>query len=141
MLRESGRMTHTNEALFYCTASLEAAVSRGWGMNEAASWAKSFPWGPRQLGKTGIIAVLGFTQCLSWGSSYYLLAVLAKPIAADTGWSLTWVVGGVSLGLLIAGFASPAMGGRLSDTVGGPSSHGGRSSSPLVSRASAFQST
>jgi hypothetical protein len=87
-------------------------------MREAASRARSVPWQPHELGKTGIIAVLGFTQCLSWGSSYYLLAVLAKPIAAETGWSLTWVVGGLSLGLLIAGFASPAM-GRAVERFGG----------------------
>jgi MFS family permease len=87
-------------------------------MSEASPWTRSFPWRPHELGKTGIIAVLGFTQCLSWGSSYYLLAVLAKPIAAETGWSLTWVVGGVSLGLLIAGFASPAM-GRAVERFGG----------------------
>jgi MFS family permease len=85
---------------------------------EAAGWARSLPWQPRPLGRTGIIAVLGFTQCLAWGSSYYLLAVLAKPIAAETGWPLTWVVGGVSLGLLIAGFASPGM-GRAVERYGG----------------------
>jgi hypothetical protein len=85
---------------------------------EAARRARSLPWQPRPLGRTGIIAILGFTQCLAWGSSYYLLAVLAKPIAADTGWPLTWVVGGVSLGLLIAGLASPAM-GRAVEHYGG----------------------
>jgi MFS family permease len=87
-------------------------------MSEAAVWARSLSWRPRPLGRAGIIAVLGFTQCLSYGSSYYLLAVLAKPIAADTGWPLTWVVGGVSLGLLIAGFTSPAM-GRAIERFGG----------------------
>ena len=40
-----------------------------------------------------VIPVLGVTQILAWGSSYYLLAVLAQPITADTGWSLAWVVG------------------------------------------------
>ena len=50
-----------------------------------------------------VIPVLGVTQILAWGSSYYLLAVLARPIAADTGWPLAWVVGGLSLGLLVAG--------------------------------------
>jgi MFS family permease len=87
-------------------------------MSETAAWPRSFPWQPRQLGQTGIIAVLGCTQCLAWGSSYYLLAVLAKPIAADTGWPLTWVVGGLSLGLLIAGIASPGM-GRAVERYGG----------------------
>ena len=38
-----------------------------------------------------LIAVnaLGITQITAWGTSYYCLGVLAKPIAADTGWGLT----------------------------------------------------
>src|SRR5438045_9291988 len=66
-----------------------------------------------------IVPALGITQILAWGSSYYLLAVLAKPIAADTGWPLAWVVGGLSLGLLAAGTVSP----RVGDSIG---RHGGR---------------
>ncbi|HVJ32677.1 MAG TPA: MFS transporter [Terriglobia bacterium] len=57
-----------------------------------------------------IVTALGITQILAWGSSYYLPAVLAKPIADDTGWPLSWVVGGLSLGLLVAGLASPSVG-------------------------------
>jgi MFS family permease len=87
-------------------------------MSEATAWARRLPWRPRQSGQAVIIAVLGFTQCLAWGSSYYLLAVLAKPIAVDTGWPLTWVVAGLSLGLLLAGLASPAM-GRAVERYGG----------------------
>lgn len=65
-----------------------------------------------------VIPVLGVTQILAWGSSYYLLAVLAKPIAADTGWPLAWVVGGLSLGLLVAGIVSPRVGDSI-QTFGG----------------------
>jgi len=43
---------------------------------------------------------------------------LAEPIVADTGWSLTWVVGGVSIGLLVAGLISPQV-GILVDRKGG----------------------
>lgn len=60
-----------------------------------------------------VIPVLGVTQILAWGSSYYLLAVLAQPIAADTGWSLAWIVGGLSLGLLVAGIVSPCVGDSI----------------------------
>jgi hypothetical protein len=49
------------------------------------------------------VSALGVAQILAWGSSYYLPAVLAKPIAAETGWSLTWVIGGLSAGLLASG--------------------------------------
>ncbi|MEA2780573.1 MAG: hypothetical protein QOK29_2117, partial [Rhodospirillaceae bacterium] len=57
-----------------------------------------------------VVTALGLAQILAWGSSYYLLAVLAKPIAGDTGWPLPWVVGGLSLGLLVAGLVSPRVG-------------------------------
>jgi MFS family permease len=67
-----------------------------------------------------VIPALGLTQILAWGSTYYLPTVLAKPIAADTGWSLTWVVAGLSLGLLIAGLAAPFVGRKIHDLGGRP---------------------
>lgn len=67
-----------------------------------------------------VIPVLGIAQILAWGSSYYLLAVLAKPIATETGWSLEWVVGGLSLGLLIAGIVSPRVGDSIQKYGGRP---------------------
>src|SRR3712207_4665184 len=67
-----------------------------------------------------VIAALGLTQILAWGSSYYLLAVLAAPIAADTGWPVAWVVGGLSLGLLVAGLVSPRVGGTIQRRGGRP---------------------
>jgi MFS family permease len=67
-----------------------------------------------------IVPALGITQILAWGSSYYLLAVLAQPIAADTGWPLTWIVAGLSLGLLIAGLASPVVGRQIHRRGGRP---------------------
>ncbi len=67
-----------------------------------------------------VISVLGGTQIFAWGSSYYLPAVLAKPIATDTGWSLSWVVGGLSLGLLIAGLVSPWIGRAIARRGGRP---------------------
>jgi MFS family permease len=72
-----------------------------------------------ELPRRSVLATaLGFVQILSWGSSYYLLAVLAKPIVADTGWSLSWVVGGLSLGLLAGGVVSPWL-GRVIEHHGG----------------------
>jgi hypothetical protein len=65
------------------------------------------------------MGVLGVTQILAWGSSYYLPAVLAEPIARDTAWPLTWVVGGLSLGLLMAALVSPRVGSMIER-------HGGR---------------
>ncbi len=44
--------------------------------------------------------------------------MFAGPIVADTGWSLGFVVGGTSIGLLVAGLISPQV-GRLIDRHGG----------------------
>jgi predicted MFS family arabinose efflux permease len=57
-----------------------------------------------------VITALGIAQILGWGTSFYFPAVLAGPIVADTGWSLAWVVGGVSIGLLTAGLIAPRVG-------------------------------
>jgi len=67
-----------------------------------------------------IISALGVTQIFAWGTSYYLPAVLAAPIVAETGWSLTWVVGGLSLGLLTAGLVSPWVGRAIALRGGRP---------------------
>ena len=60
------------------------------------------------------VSALGVSQILAWGSSYYLLAVLALPIASDTGWPLPWVIAGVTIGLLVSALASP----RIGDAIG-----------------------
>jgi hypothetical protein len=65
-----------------------------------------------------ITVVLGIGQVLVWGSTYYLPAVLAKPTAQATGWPLAWVIGGLSLGLLLSGLVSPKV-GDLIDRYGG----------------------
>ena len=78
-----------------------------------------------------VVTALGITQILAWGSTYYLLAVLAKPIAADTGWPLPWIVGGLSLGMLIQGVVSPYVG----DAIG---RFGGR---PVLSASAALLAT
>lgn len=57
-----------------------------------------------------VITVMGIGQVLVWGSSYYLPAVLAKPIASQTGWPLSWVIGALSLALLVSGLVSPKVG-------------------------------
>lgn len=70
------------------------------------------------VNRTKLVWAMGITQILAWGSTYYLPAVLAAPIAQDTGWSITSVVGGLSWGMVVAGATSPAV-GRYIDRHGG----------------------
>jgi Major Facilitator Superfamily len=65
-----------------------------------------------------VITALGIAQILAWGTSFYFPAVFAEPIVHDTGWSLGYVVGGTSLGLLVAGLISPQV-GRIIGARGG----------------------
>jgi len=67
-----------------------------------------------------VVAALGIIQILSWGSSFYLLAVLATPIAHDTGWPYPWIMAGVSVGLLVAGLVSPRVGKAIGALGGRP---------------------
>jgi hypothetical protein len=60
-----------------------------------------------------VVSALGVAQIFAFGTTYYLPAVLAAPIAADTGWPLAWVIGGLSLGMLVAGMVSPWVGRRI----------------------------
>ncbi|NMJ40576.1 MFS transporter [Roseomonas sp. JC162] len=64
------------------------------------------------------VAVLGTTQTLSWGSSYYLPAILATPIATEFGISRATVFGIFSVALLLTALLGPAA-GRAIDTRGG----------------------
>jgi hypothetical protein len=66
-----------------------------------------------------IVTALGLTQIMAWGSSYYLPAVIAPAVSADTGWPFAWVIGSLSLGLLVAGLVSPRVGAAIER-------HGGR---------------
>lgn len=72
------------------------------------------------INRSRLVWAMGITQILAWGSTYYLPAVLASPIANETGWSITSVVGGLSWGLLVAGASSPTVGRQIDR-------HGGRS--------------
>lgn len=57
-----------------------------------------------------VVPALGIVQILAWGCSYYLPAVLAGPIAADTGWPMAGILGGLSAGLFVAAIVSPRVG-------------------------------
>ena len=67
---------------------------------------------------TRAIWAVGIGQIVSWGTTLYALGVLGKSVAADTGWSLGLVYGGLTTGLLVSSVVSTAM-GRLIDRRGG----------------------
>lgn len=78
------------------------------------------------LPKPGLVPVclLGIAQILVWGGSFFLMAVLADPVAAETGWPRQWVYGALSLGILVSGLLAP-LGGRLIVRYGGRALLGG----------------
>jgi len=64
------------------------------------------------------IPALGVAQVIAWGSLYYSIAVLGRPMGASLGLSQTVVYGGFTLALLLSGVVAPAVGHRI-DRYGG----------------------
>ncbi|MSP66558.1 MAG: MFS transporter [Alphaproteobacteria bacterium] len=67
---------------------------------------------------TPVVVTLGVTQTLAWGSSYYLPAILAAPMAATLGLAPAWVFGAFSGALLLTAALGPSA-GRAIDRFGG----------------------
>ncbi|WP_051257713.1 MFS transporter [Desulfovibrio cuneatus] len=64
------------------------------------------------------IISLGCSQIIAWASSYYLPAVIAKPMANALGISLSCVYGAFSVALVVAALTAP-FAGRCIDRFGG----------------------
>jgi MFS family permease len=64
------------------------------------------------------VPVLGVTQILSWGTIFYTPVLIVPLIAAERGWSMSFAMGGFSVGLLAAGLSAPYV-GRSIDRFGG----------------------
>jgi MFS family permease len=65
-----------------------------------------------------VVAALGIAQTLAWGSSYYLPAILADPIADGLGIGRAMVFAIFSGSLLLSAVLGPAV-GRAIDNRGG----------------------
>lgn len=63
------------------------------------------------------VNALGITQITAWGTSYYCLGVLAKPIAIETGWAISTIFLGFSVALVVMGLISTSV-GRAIDRIG-----------------------
>src|ERR1700746_961008 len=70
------------------------------------------------MNRSVVVGALGTAQTLAWGSSYYLPAILADPIAYGLGLSRTTVFGLFSGALLLSAVLGPAV-GRAIDNRGG----------------------
>jgi MFS family permease len=57
---------------------------------------------------------------LAFGTSLYLLTVLAQPMHDDTGWPLPWIIGGMSAGSLAGAAISPRVGRWIRHRGGKP---------------------
>ena len=67
---------------------------------------------------TRLIPALGVAQIISWGTLFYAIAVLGDAMRSELGISATWLFGAFTVGLLLSGIVSPAV-GRLVDARGG----------------------
>lgn len=66
----------------------------------------------------GMIARLGIAQTLAWGSTYYLPAMLATPMAHDLGVSTPTIFAAFSAALIVSALLGPSA-GRMIDRAGG----------------------
>lgn len=64
--------------------------------------------------------VLGFTQMTAWATTYYVPAVTTTAVAASLDASVTAVLGGFSVALLISGMCAPWMGRQIDRRSGRP---------------------
>ncbi len=71
-------------------------------------------------GQIALVWMLGTTQIVGYGTTYYAFAILAAPIAGSIGWPVSWVFGALSLSLLVGGLAAPRV-GRMIDRYGAAS--------------------
>lgn len=60
-----------------------------------------------------VIAALGITQIVGYGTLYYSFSILAPDMARDIGWSTEGIFGLFSISLLVGGFMAPFAGGAM----------------------------
>jgi MFS family permease len=68
--------------------------------------------------QTRVVIALGSAQTLAWGSTYYLPAILAAPMARELGESAGLVFAAFSAALVVAAVLGPLVGRRI-DLFGG----------------------
>ena len=77
------------------------------------SASSALPWHPHRL-----VFALGVGQIFAWGTSFYLLSVIAQPMSDELGWSVATSFAGLTLAFIAAGICAPAV-GLLIERFGG----------------------
>jgi MFS family permease len=57
-----------------------------------------------------LVATLGVTETISWGTLYYAFSVILTPMEHDLGWSRATVTGAFSLALVLSGLTAAPVG-------------------------------
>ena len=70
--------------------------------------------------RTRTVSAMGVVQIFTWGSTFYLLSVIAPEIVDETGWRPAAVTGGMSVGLLASGLAARRIGSLIQAKGGRP---------------------
>ncbi|MGQ3050949.1 MAG: MFS transporter [Roseateles sp.] len=73
-----------------------------------------------QTHRARVVASLGTTQTLAWASSYYLPAMLVRPIASELGVSQPTVFAAFSVALVVSALVGPHSGRRIDRWGGRP---------------------
>lgn len=64
----------------------------------------------RLTGPWRAVPILGLTQIIGWGSTFYAIAVLKNFIAAEMDWSPVMAVAGISISFAAGGLVAPLVG-------------------------------
>lgn len=51
--------------------------------------------------------LLGLSQIIVWGGSFFYLAVIAQAVISDTQWPSAWVYGSLSIGIFVSALLAP----------------------------------
>ena len=87
------------------TSSLACRVPRAAARRRAAARARASSPLLGVPSRRTVVLAIGVSQTIAWGSSYYLPAILAEPMARDLGLAPPWVFGAFSAALVAIGAA------------------------------------
>ena len=73
-----------------------------------------------QASRTRVVTTLGSAQTLAWASSYYLPALLARPMAGELGVTEPTVFAAFSAALVVSALVGPHAGRRIDRWGGRP---------------------